>query len=76
MKDDLFKLYVLYELTYKEKYEKSNVDDLFPSDWYNINDYELKIKAISEAINENILIEETKLYKNFKNEYEADILLK
>ena len=61
MNDD-YKLYILAELNYKDEY-KDEINDLFPNNWYNNNDYKLKTEIIGEALLNNIKIEDTSMYK-------------
>ena len=64
MNDDLdYNLYVLAEIAYKKEHEDLSNEELFPFDWYSITNYKSKIEIIGEALKENILIKETKLYK-------------
>lgn len=64
MSDDLdYNLYVLAEIAYKKEHEDLSDEELFPFDWYSITNYKSKIEIIGEALKENILIKETKLYK-------------
>ena len=64
MKEDLdYNLYVLAEIAYKKEHEDLNDEELFPFDWYSITNYKLKIEIIGEALKENILIKDTRLYK-------------
>lgn len=60
---EYYKLYVLAELSYVNRHKDMNIFDLFPIDWYEIKDYDLKIKIIIDAIKNNILIKDSKLYK-------------
>lgn len=62
--DDLdYKLYVIAELSYKKLHPGMKEKDLYPFDWYNINDYKLKNKIIAQAIKENKLIKDTSSYQ-------------
>ncbi len=61
MNDD-YKLYILAELNYKDEH-KEEINDLFPNNWYNSNDYKLKTNIIGEALLNNIKIEDTPMYK-------------
>ena len=44
----------------------NNVDEkeLFPSDWYSINNYKVKVEIIAEALNNKCLIAETQKYQD------------
>lgn len=64
--NELMNLYTLAELAYKKHFEK-NVDDkeyIFPENWYENKNYKLKIELISEAIKNNILIEDLPKYQD------------
>lgn len=64
MKEDLeYSLYVISEVTYQKEHKELSEKALFPYDWYSITDYRLKLEIITEALNKNILIEDTILYK-------------
>lgn len=62
--DNSYKLYVVSELNYINENKNILKEKLFPENWYSINDYNLKIRIILEAIENNILVKETKLYQN------------
>ena len=57
-------LYNLAVLRYKEINSKFDDKELFPSDFYLSKDYHLKVEIIAEAIQKNILVEDTNGYKN------------
>ena len=42
MDNELFKLYVLAELSYKKHFSNLNDDELFPSGWYGNKNYQKK----------------------------------
>lgn len=56
-----YDLYVLAEINYKDLFKLQ--ENIFPSDWYNSKDYKLKTEIIAQAIDNNILIVDTPLYK-------------
>jgi len=58
-----YDLYVMSEIAYKDKYKLDSEDELFPDNWYSSKNYKVKIEIIAEAIEKNILIEETDRYK-------------
>mgnify|MGYP003299963646 FL=1 len=60
--DEDYKLYVLAEITYTK--ENENREDIFPADWYSINNYKAKVEIIAEALNNKCLIAETKKYQD------------
>ena len=65
MNDDLdYNLYVLAEIAYQKEHEGLRDEELFPFDWYSITNYKSKVEIIGEALKENILIKDTKLYKS------------
>lgn len=64
--DDLdYKLYVLAELNYKKNNPGMNEEELYPEDWFLINNYKLKNEIIAEALEKNILIKDTSKYLDF-----------
>lgn len=58
-----YKLYISAEINYINKNKNKKMDDLFPIEWYKSLDYVLKTKIIAEALKNNILVQETNLYK-------------
>ena len=65
MDNKLFELYTLAELTY-EKRLKNLVNrkyKLYPIGWYENKNYQEKIEILTEAIEKNKLIENTKSYQ-------------
>lgn len=65
MNEDLdYNLYVLAEIAYQKEHEDLSEQELFPHDWYSITNYKVKVEIIGEALKENILVHETKLYKD------------
>ena len=63
MKDK--EIYIMMEINYlkenKRKLEDNN-KDLFPLNWYKIDDYKFKTEILHEAIKEKVKIKETKKY--------------
>ena len=60
----LFELYTLAELAY-QKYIREIIDnkqELFPEGCYKNKNYKLKIEILTEAIKNNVLIENTTKY--------------
>ncbi len=57
-----YELYILAELNY-QKMHPGEVN-IFPIDWYSMNDYKYKSEIIAEALNKHIDIEATELYQN------------
>ena len=70
MDNKIFELYTLAELSYKNHFKFLCVGQtaLFPIDWHQKFDYELKIEIIYEAIITNTLIVNTTKYQEFVNE--------
>ena len=63
--NDDYNLYILAELNYKEHHQGEL--NIFPADWYSIEDYKYKTKIIAEALMNNTSIENTPLYQNRYN---------
>ncbi len=64
MNDEMdHKLYVLAELNYAESHLEIDSEEIYPLNWYNSSNYKLKTEIIAEALEKNILIEETDLFK-------------
>lgn len=59
-----YDLYVMSEIAYKDKHKIESDDEIFPNNWYSSKNYKVKTEIIAEAIEKNILVEETELYKN------------
>ncbi len=65
--DDLdYKLYVLAELSYKKEHPKLKDEEMYPYDWFGINNYKLKNEIIAQAIREKVLIKDTEKYKQLQ----------
>ena len=58
-----YDLYVLAEIAYTKDHNEIEQDDLFPINWYASKNYRLKVEIIGEALERNIMIEETELFK-------------
>ena len=59
-------LYIMAELSYKKKFNNYVPNtDLFPIDWYKNKDYKKKIELIYNSIKNNVLIENSDLYKDY-----------
>ena len=56
--------YVL--LQHKYRTLNKNNQNIFPSEWYYVKEYELKKKILNECINKNILIINSSNYLSFK----------
>ena len=66
MKNELFELYTLAELSYQKHFENivSNQVRLYPVGWYENDNYKEKIAILAEAIKTNRLIVNTIAYQN------------
>ena len=61
---NLFDNYVAYEVLYETKMKKEHDENkIYPSNWYRIYDYQLKIDILIEALDNNLLISDTSKYK-------------
>ena len=57
MKEDAhYNLYVLAEIAYQKEHQDLDKNELFPADWYSINDYKSKVEIIAEALNNKCLV--------------------
>lgn len=63
MQKEEFRLYVIAEMNYMKKNAGRTESELFPMDWYNIKDYKLKTRLISESLKQRSLIKDTTMYK-------------
>lgn len=63
----ILELYTLAEIAYEKKFQNSvdNAEKLYPEGWYANKNYKQKIEIITQAIKNNILIENTTEYQNF-----------
>ena len=61
---DIDKEYLVLETIYKEKNKSKK--NIFPNEWYNVKEYELKKKILKECIENNILIVNSTYYYNFR----------
>ena len=69
MNDEMdYKLYVIAELSYKKAHSDINEEELFPIDWYSSNNYKLKTEIIAQALKTNMMIEDTELYNNTREQ--------
>lgn len=65
MNKEHFKLYVIAEMNYINKFT-NYYEELFPDDWFTIKDYKLKIKILLNCIKNNMLIKDSELYIQIK----------
>ena len=56
--------YIVLQLKYRKIH--MNKSSIFPEEWYNIKEYELKIDILKDCINNNCLIIESNKYPKFK----------
>lgn len=64
----IFDSYVAYELLYENKMSNKSKDTIiFPSNWYRIINYQLKIDILLEALERNVLIIDTKKYQELED---------
>ena len=61
MKDDSF---LVLNIMYKNLF--SDKKDIYPYEWYNVHEYELKKQILRECIKNQILIVDSSLYYNFR----------
>jgi hypothetical protein len=61
-------LYVLAVMRYKEENPNIDANLLFPQNWDSSDDYHLKVEIIANAIQNNVLISETELYRTSFND--------
>ena len=60
-----------YDIKYgllQAKYRKihNNQNNIFPNEWYNVKEYELKIAILEECLIKKCLITESKYYLKFR----------
>ena len=58
------KNYLVLETIYKKLFLENR--NIFPDEWYNVQEYELKKKILRECIDNNILIIDSSYYYDFK----------
>ena len=64
----IFDSYVAYELLYENKMSNKSKDTIiFPSNWYRIIKYQIKIDILLEALERNVLIIDTKKYQELED---------
>ena len=68
MNDLDYKLYVLAELNYKKSNPGVLEENLYPDDWFSINNYRLKNEIIAEAIRDKKLIKDTQKYQQARED--------
>ena len=64
MNDKLdYDLYVLAEINYQDNNKLQTDKILFPEGWYSMNNYKLKTEILAQALENNLLIKDTPIYK-------------
>ena len=61
---EIDKDYLVLETIYKKN--NSNNKNIFPYEWYNVKEYDLKKKILKECIDNNILIINSSKYYYFR----------
>jgi len=64
-------LYLMMEINYLKENNRNindNNDDLFPLNWYLLDNYEKKAEILLEAINNKVKIVDTKKYQEFRSD--------
>ena len=61
---DIDKKYIILETIYKKN--NINKKNIFPYEWYNVKEYELKKKILIECLENNLLIINSSFYYKFK----------
>ena len=61
---EINKDYLILETMYRNIHKKNN--NIFPDEWYNILEYEFKIKILKECIENKILIIDSSYYYDFR----------
>ena len=67
MDDKIFKLYTLAIMNYEKKFidRVNDIKDLYPSKWEVYLSYKARIEILADAIKNNVLIKDTKLYQDY-----------
>ena len=58
------KEYLILDTMYRSIHEKNN--NIFPNEWYNVPEYDLKKKILKECIKNKILIIDSSYYYDFR----------
>ena len=56
--------YIVLQQKYRK--ENNNQEDIFPDEWYTVEEYELKKKILSDCLSKNILIKNSSYYEEFR----------
>lgn len=56
--------YIVLQTKYRTIF--NNKENIFPDEWYNVKEYELKKKILKECIENNLLIINSSYYYEFK----------
>ena len=59
------KEYLILETMYRNIFKNNN--NIFPNEWYNVLEYDLKKKILKECIENKILIIDSSYYYDFRN---------
>ena len=62
-KKDIIDINMELEKQYLNNYKDKNENQLFPRDWYSIEDFELTAEILKEELEKKTTISETELYK-------------
>lgn len=62
---EIDKDYLKLQTLYQKKFEE--IENIFPNEWYNVKEYDLKKKILAECLDNHILIKDSSLYYEFKN---------
>lgn len=65
---DEFKLYTILEMVYERHFKNMGVleEVLYPLDWYDIKNYQVKIEVLRESLKTDTLIINTVYYQKIK----------
>ncbi|MBQ8472049.1 MAG: hypothetical protein IJ501_00945 [Bacilli bacterium] len=61
---DIDKEYIVLQTNYRSIFHDK--ENIFPDEWYNIKEYDLKKKILKECIDNNILIINSSYYYEFR----------
>lgn len=61
---DIDNEYIVLQTKYRKA--NDNREDIFPSEWYNVKEYEMKKEILKECLNKKKIIKESSLYQDFR----------
>ncbi len=61
---EIDKEYLKLQALYHKMYDGD--EDIFPSEWYNVQEYDLKKKILTECLKNKIKIKDSSFYYEFK----------